>query len=174
MNRPARPVILAGWALATALGGCDFVRVGGRAQPARQVAVPPPLETLLPHAIRIHEFTGTRVFNEAGGISGIDVRIQAIDGFGDANKAFGQFRFELYRFDAAGPDHKGARMGVWVEDLTDPKKNRLHWNGITRTYQFKLAWDEAIPIGQKFVLTAVFQSPFSQRRFDTREFVSGQ
>ena len=36
-------------------------------------------------------------------------------------------------------------------------------------------WDlNPIPVGQRFVLVAVFTSPFTQRLFAERVFVSGQ
>jgi len=138
------------------------------------VEVPSPIDLLLPKSIRIHPFTGTRVFDQAGGVTGIDARIEAIDGYGDANKAFGQFRFELFRFKPNSRDPKGRRLAVWRVAADSPKNNRAHWDSITRTYQFKLAWDESIPVGQKFVLLAVFDSRFTDRLMDERVFVSGQ
>ena len=165
-------------AASAAIGGCDPQQLtpwaGTATRPAAPQAVPEPLELLLPRKIRIHPFTGTRVFSEAGGINGIDVRIEAVDAFGDPTKAFGQYRFELYTHKPNSPDSRGARIAVWTKDVRDVKPNRLHWNGITRTYQFKLGWTEPIPVGRKFVLTAAFQSRFTQRLFDQRVFVSGQ
>ena len=136
--------------------------------------VPKPLDLLLPQKIRLHPFTGTRVFSADGGITGIDVRIEAMDAYDDTGKAFGDFRFELYAYDPYQSDHKGKQLAIWPVDINDPKVNRTHWNSISRTYQFKLAWKHPIPVGQKFVLRAVFQSRFTQRLFDERVFVSGQ
>ena len=65
-------------------------------------------------------------------------------------------------------------MAVWTVDVEKPADNRKHWNNITRTYQFKLAWEEPIPVGRSFVLVACFQSPFTPRLTDEREFMSGQ
>jgi len=137
------------------------------------VKVPYPVNLLLPKTISIHPFTGTRSFDETGGIKGIDVRIEAKDAYGDANKAFGTFRFELYEFRPQNPDPKGRLVMTWEEDLTQPEKNLLHWN-VHRTYEFKLLWRRPIPVGQKFVLRAVFSSPFTERLIDERVFVSGQ
>ncbi len=136
--------------------------------------VPEPIDLLLPQEVRLHPFTGTRMFDAAGGVSGIDVRVEAIDAYGDASKAFGEFRFELYTFDASRPGHRGRQMDVWTVSVDDPKDNRAHWNSISHTYQFKLSWRTPIPVGQKFVLRAIFQSRFTDRLFDEREFVSGQ
>ncbi len=136
--------------------------------------VPDPIKLLLPKAIRIHPFTGMRTFDETGGIKGVDVRIEAIDSYDDAAKAFGSFRFEMYHFVPNSLNPKGKRIAVWAEDLLQPRKNLLHWDKITRTYEFKLQWDEPIPVGQLFVLEATFDTPFSERLFDQRVFISGQ
>ena len=137
------------------------------------VKVPYPINFLLPKSVSIHPFTGTRSFDKTGGIKGIDVRIEAKDAYGDANKAFGKFRFELYEFRPQNPDPKGRLVITWEEDLTEPENNLLHWN-VHRTYEFKLLWRQPIPVGQKFVLRAVFSSPFTERLIDERVFVSGQ
>lgn len=136
--------------------------------------VPEPINLLLPRTIRIHPFTGTRSFDEAGGIRGIDVRIEAVDHYGDPTKAFGQMRFELFRFKPNSPDPKGKRIAVWEESTIAPRKNLLHWDKITRTYEFKLQWESPIPVGKKFVLQTVFTSPFTERLFAQRVFTSGQ
>ena len=142
--------------------------------PTRQTAVPKPIHLLLPRKIRIHSFTGTRTFHEAGGVNGIDVHIDMLDAFGDATKAFGHFRFELHEFVPNQPDPKGRRVAVWEVPLLDAKKNLVHWSNITRKYTFKLQWDAPIAVGSKFVLVAVFSSPFTERLFSERVFISGE
>ena len=136
--------------------------------------IPEPIHLLLPHRIRVHPFTGTRTFSDAGGIRGFEVEIEAHDAYADATKAFGQFRFELHAHAAPGPDPKGRRLVVWEVDLLKPKANMTHWNPITRRYTFRLQWDTPIPVGRKFVLTAIFSSPFTERLFGERVFISGQ
>lgn len=152
------------------VGGCNGSFQPNRPAAARQ-NVPEPLNALLPTQIRIHPFTGTRAFSEKGDVRGLDVRIEAIDAYGDANKAFGKFRFELYQFTPNSPDPKGARVAVWNVNVEDFKTNRRHWNKVHQTYQFKLAWNRPI---LKFVLVAVFQSRFGGRLFDERVFVTGR
>lgn len=160
-------------ALTAMVGGCNGPP-SPASQPAGPQQVPEPLQLLLPKQIRIHSFTGTREFSESGGIKGIDVRIEAIDSYGDATKAFGKFRFELFAFKPNSPDPKGPRIAVWTVDVSEPKDNRRHWNNIMRTYQFKLGWGQAIPVGRKFVLAAMLESRFSGRLFHQQVFVSGQ
>lgn len=164
--------------------GCD----GGRFQPPRLVLpwtppppepaaaklVPEPLHLLLPKTIRIEPFTGTRTFDAAGGVKGIEVRVQALDSYGDATKAFGKFNFALYPHRPDQADPKGSRIAVWEEDLLEPARNLLHWDKIHAAYNFRLQWREPIPVGSRFILMVSFSSPFTERRFAEQEFVSGQ
>ncbi len=136
--------------------------------------VPDPINLTLPKTISFHPFTGSRVFGESGGVQGIDARLEAKDAFGDSTKAFGEFRFELYRYKPNSPDPRGQQLATWEENLTDPKKNLTHWDGFTRSYEFKLRWEQPIAIGDKFIMVAVFSSPFTERKFTQREFISGQ
>lgn len=169
--RSAFPVFAAAALTAALTVGCNG-SLWPRSRPTARETVPEPIDTLLPRQIRIHPFTGMSVFSEKGNIRGIDVRIEAIDAYGDANKVFGRFRFELYQFKPNSPDPKGARLAVWNESVEDFKSNRRHWNSIARIYQFKLAWNHPISAGQKFVLVAVFQSRFTERLFAERVFES--
>jgi len=136
--------------------------------------VPYPVSLMLPKSIGIHPFTGMRVFDEAGGIKGIDVRIEVKDAYDDTTRAFGDFRFELYTFRANDIDPKGVKIASWDVPLTDPKANRLHWDNITRTYKFRLQWGQAIAVGDRFVLLVTFSSPFTERVFSERVFIAGQ
>jgi len=164
---------------AAIIAGCDKGRwppqtkLRPAEQPEGSVKVPHPIDLLLPKSIRIHSFTGTRTFDEAGGVKGIDVRVELKDAYGEANKAFGTFRFELYEFRPNNPDPKGRLITTWEENLLEPERNVLHWN-IHRTYEFKLVWEHPIPVGRKFVLRVIFSSPFTKRLFDERVFISGQ
>lgn len=135
--------------------------------------MPASLEAMLPAKITIHPFTGTRTFSDLGGINGIDMRVQAFDRFGDATKAFGTFRFELYRYEPREADPRGERIGVWAVNMEDPKQNLAHWDNISRIYQFRLGWDKPIPVGEKFVVDAVFSGPYGPRLFDRHIFLSG-
>jgi hypothetical protein len=168
--------------LAGALAGCDGSGQSMSAtqpsmqtstQPASQV-LPPPLAALMPRTIRIHPFTGMRTFDESGGIRGIDVRIEAKDAWGDSCKAIGDFRFELYAYRQENSDPKGEQVARWEEPLSDIKVNALHWDHITRTYEFKLQWSRSIPVGHRFVLVAYFISPYTQRLATECVFFAGQ
>ena len=140
---------------------------------AAAVVVPPPLNLLLPQKIRITPFTGARAIDERG-LTGLDVRIEAVDSYGDSTKAFGRFRFELFVFQPTKPDGRGERLASWSLDLENPQINRDHWNNIARCYQFKLGWSEPIPVGKQFVLVATYESRFGNRLFDQKIFQPGQ
>ncbi len=144
------------------------------AQPPATGPVPYPVTLMLPKTISIHPFTGTRTFDDAGGVKGIDVRIEAKDSYGDTTRAFGDFRFELYTYRPNSLDPKDTKIATWDVPLSDPQTNLRHWDSITRTYQFRLQWSQPIPVGNRFVLVAVFSSPYGQRAFTERVFVSGQ
>jgi len=149
--------------LAAFAGGCPL--------PLPNAPVPP---AVLPAEVRLHPFTGTREFSEAGGLSGIEARVEAMDHFGDPNKAFGTFRFEVYRYRPHQADPKGRRLAPWTIDLTDPQMNMKHWDSLSRQYKFHLHWNEPIPVGQRFILRVVFSPVSGPRLFDEIELVSGQ
>ncbi len=141
-----------------------------------QIDVPQPVNLLLPKSINIHPFTVTRTFDKAGGIRGVDVRVESFNAFHEATKAFGSFRFGVYTFQANNLEPKGKLSGIWEIEpaLLDPRENLRYWNRSQQMYEFKLQWDKPIPVGRKFVLVAVFTSPFTQRLTAQRIFTSGE
>ena len=136
--------------------------------------VPLPIDLLLPHSIRVHSFTGTRTFSKEGNLEGVEVRLEALDATGDRTKAFGTFRFELYAYDRHRPENRGAQLAVWDLDLLEPRANLVHFDRVYANYLFKLEWDRPLQVGRRFVLVAVFSSPFTERLTDQREFVAGE
>jgi len=180
---PLIPLGLVGFVLA--VSGCnegqeaqfnwpDWARPDRAESTTTQPAVPEPVDLLLPHSLRIHPFTGTRTFDETGGVRGIEVRLEALDAFGDSTKAFGDFRFELYAYHPDQPDHRGRQINIWDISLSEPRSNAIHWDKVHRNYLFKLRWDEPMQVGRRFVLGAVFTSPFTDRLFAQRIFTAGE
>lgn len=151
-------------------GGCD-------GKPVIYSDVPRPLHLLLPRDMKFHFFTKTnRTFDEqSGGVRGMEVYLQMLDAYDDANKAFGTFRIEMYSHKPNATDPRGEQVAIWTVDLTAGKKNLLHWDGNARAYRFKLEWARGVPVGQKFVLVAVYSSPFRKDRLTARQvFISGE
>ncbi len=160
-------------------GGADTPPVSNDNPAVREytpIDVPKPVNLLLPTSINIHPFTITRTFDDAGGIKGVDVRVEAFNAFHEATKAFGSFRFEIYTHQSNNLEPKGDLRGVWEIEpsLLDAKENLRYWNRSQQMYEFKLQWAKPIPVGQKFVLVAVFTSPFTKRLTTQRIFTSGQ
>ncbi|MFP4355314.1 MAG: hypothetical protein ACLFUJ_09340 [Phycisphaerae bacterium] len=167
-----------GLCLLAPMGGCTgpggLETRGGRDED--RLEVPQPIDRMLPERVEFHPFTesGVRTFDNAGGLKGIETRVRAMDAFGDSTKAYGHFRFELYGYDPSAIDHRGKRGPTWDIDLMDPQTNSVHWDEISRSYKFLLQWDNAIPIGQRYVLRVVFASPFTQTLDDEKVYVAGQ
>ena len=158
------------------LGGCDAMPWFSpklTSEPPIHEKVPEPIDTLLPAEIIIQAWTGTRVFAEQGGISGIDVRIQAKDSFGEFTKAFGTFRFELYHYQPTAPDDKGERIAVWNEQVLNARQHLQHWEKFLPGYRFKLGSNQPIAIGRKFVLQVTYDSPWTGRLGDEMTFTAG-
>jgi hypothetical protein len=170
-DRNLRRILPLVWMAAMILPACQGL-LGHKA--ATSQPVPYPVSLMLPKSISLHPFTGMRVFDEAGGIKGIDVRIEAKDAYDDTTRAFGDFRFELYTFRTNNVDPKNVKIASWDVPLTDSRANRLHWDNITRTYKFRLQWGQAIAVGERFVLVVTFSSPFTERIFAERVFIAGQ
>jgi len=191
ISMSVRHIVLSAF-LAAAVGGCDsawnpgnWFRKSGRPRPTTapaprlhaRVAVPRPVSLLLPKSIRIvHPFTETRTFDEAGGVKGIDASVEVFDHFHRSTMAFGDFRFELYSFRDNSLDPKRKLKSVWEIEpsMMDPRENLRYWNRSQQMYEFKLQWGKPIPVGQKFVLAAVFTSPFTDRLIAERVFTSGE
>ena len=132
---------------------------------AAQGKVPRPIDLLLPQKIRIHPFTTLRTLEDRD-VLGVEARIEAIDAFGDPTKAFGDVRFELHAYRVNGPDNKGKRLNVWQISIGDPVSNMAHWDHVTRSYLFKLELTrQTEPAADRYVLVAVFASPYTQRLF---------
>ena len=141
---------------------------------------PPPLPNqpiaspLQPKQIRLHPFTGTVTFSQGGGISGIEARVEVIDQFGEATKAYGSFRFEMYEYRPHQADPRGRQLACWQDQIADAKTHHEHWDPLFEVYKFRLQWDDPIPVGKKFVLDAVFVGSGGPRLFDRGIYMSGQ
>lgn len=146
----------------------------GPTGPAGNATVPTPIDTILPHSIQIHPYTGgPRALDEEGTL-GLEVQIAAQDAFGDNTKAFGDFRIELFDFRPGATDPKGNRLAVWEVSVLEPAANRRHWDKFRQMYEFRLQWDTSASLGRRLVLKVTFSSPFGDRLFDQRTFVAGE
>ena len=143
--------------------------------PRVTMEIPHPINLLLPQRIDIHPFTRaqpTEANARGGGV--LEVRIQLIDSFGDPGKGFGAFRFTLFRYRLSGVDRRGEQMVVWDEDLSLPNRNLAHWDPISNAYQFNLERDQPFVNGQRYVLEAYFDSPYTEQLLDEHAIMVGE
>ncbi len=145
-----------------------------RDSPHQRIPVPFPLDALLPTQITIHPYTGMRTFDENDRPVGFEVRIKALDRYDDPTKAFGEFLFILYAYRPQSENPRGARLGLWREQLMDPNKNQLHWDPITQSYKFNLSHRGRLLTGHRYVLEVYFTSPFTERLTTKRVFAADQ
>lgn len=173
-NRTATLLTCCMCLIAFIAGGCVNSKAEGDHEQVGQI--PSPVSILLPHKVDFHPFTeaGIRQFDEAGGVKGIETRIRLFDKQGHTTKGFGQFRVELFDYRPDALDHKGQKGPTWEIDLMDPGVNNTHWDEISRAYKFLLQWDNAIPVGQKYVLRVSFSSPWTPRLFAEEVYIAGQ
>jgi len=157
-----RGVVLAVLALA-AVPGCP-----NNAPAPGDVPVPEPMNLLLPKRMRIHPFSD--VLDVRRGSQQIEVRIEAVDAFGDPTKMFGEFRFEAYVLKPRSTDRRGRLLETWDVSIMDGKTNLKHWDNVTRMYVFKLDWNRPSIGRQPFVMRVVFTSPFTTRFIVERTF----
>ena len=81
------------------------------------------------------------------------------DQFGDTGKGAGAASFELFKYQALSPNHRGDRLATWTVDFNNPKANKEHWDGITRTYLFKLPMPAGAVLKDKLLLIANLTLP---------------
>ncbi len=161
-------IVATGFCLTWSGAACQRSSIG-------QTADGPSVDELIafysPRSIKIQPFTKPRSFDEDAIPDGIAVSLRTLDATGDPVKAYGVFIFELYAYRGALGDRKGQLIQSWTQPVLDTKDQKQFWERITASYEFQLSW-EGRPIApqQKYILTASFQSPGSERLFDQYEF----
>jgi hypothetical protein len=90
-------------------------------------------------------------------MDGVEVLIELQDRFRDPTKATGTTLFELYDYRRNHPDPRGERLAAWRGSLQTLEEQRTHWNRISRTYSFQLAFPE-ISLNKSYVLQVWFDT----------------
>ncbi|MFA5865905.1 MAG: hypothetical protein WC975_14630 [Phycisphaerae bacterium] len=160
------PVFLLLTALSFIITGCEQRNSGAKGG-STPWATNEQYKLLLPAKIDILPFTKPRSWDDDQIPDGIEVVLRPLDSFGDQTKAVGCFRFELYTFQKASGETKGQRIGFWEENMTTKESQNLHWDKITRTYRFRLAWTGEKTRQGKYVLEVTYLAPSSLRLTDT-------
>ena len=92
--------------------------------------------------MRVHPFTSVKDWTGDGRVDGVEVLIELQDRFRDPTKATGSVLFELFTYRRNFPDPRGERLAAWRGSLLTLEEQRMHWNRISRTYSFQLAYPE--------------------------------
>ena len=155
---------LAGW-IAAFGGGCgpDAVRVDLEALQTDKAEM---IGYYLPRQIEILPFTKVASFDDDAIPEGLEAVVRPTDVLGDPVKAYGLVRFEIYTFRPASGVRHGDRLMVWQRVLARPEGQSRHWDRVTQTYQFQLAWQQPLEPNAKYVLEVVYETPTGLRLFD--------
>jgi len=108
-----------------------------------------------PTDLRIHPFTTVKDWTGDAKPDGVEVLLELQDRFRDPTKATGAALFELYEYRKNHPDPRGERLAAWRGSLLTLEEQRMHWNRISRTYSFQLAYPQ-IRIDKSYVLQVWF------------------
>jgi hypothetical protein len=108
-----------------------------------------------PTDLRIHPFTSVKDWTGDNRPDGVEVLLELQDRFRDPTKATGTVLFELYEYRRNHPDPRGERLAAWRGSLQTLEEQRMHWNRISRTYSFQLAYPE-IRTDKSYVLQVWF------------------
>lgn len=119
-----------------------------------------------PVAMRVHP-ASRLVLEEGTGQAFVEARIEFTDSQDDTSKAVGVMRFDLL---VAGlpPDASNPVLS-WELPLQTMEENALHYDGVTRTYLFRLslgAWSSSPDV----TLIATFESVDGQRFTASQRF----
>jgi len=109
-----------------------------------------------PTDLRIHPFTSIKDWDADGQSNGLEALIELQDRFRDPTKATGTVIFELYSYERTQADHRGTRLAYWRGTLLTLEEQKMHWNRISRTYSFQLAYPE-ISTNKSYVLEVWFE-----------------
>ena len=108
-----------------------------------------------PTDLRIHPFTAVKDWTGDSKPDGVEVLLELQDRFRDPTKATGAALFELYEYRRNHPDPRGERLAAWRGSLLTLEEQRMHWNRISRTYSFQLAYPQ-IKVDKSYVLQVWF------------------
>lgn len=109
-----------------------------------------------PSELRVHPFTAIKDWTGEGRADGVEVLVELLDRFKDPTKATGTLIFELYQFRKNYPDVRGERLVAWRGSLLTLEDQRMHYNRISRTYSFQLAYPD-VRLDKNYVLQVWFE-----------------
>ncbi len=127
-------VVVLGLAVSGA-GGCTFKGGNGLGTPLGLGGAWTPR----PVSMRVHPSTR---FVKREGDPVLEARVELLDEMGDATKASGEFRMELYAGTTPGGEAPARRQYAWTVTLTTLADHERAFDPITRSYRFNLKLDD--------------------------------
>jgi hypothetical protein len=126
-----------------------------------------------PTDVRVHPFTAVKDWTGDGRMDGVEALLELQDRFRDPTKATGTALFELYAYRPNYPDPRGDRLAAWRGPLRTLDEQRMHWNRISRTYSFQLAYP-AVRTDRNYVLQVWFDQAGGGRRLTSQVVLEAQ
>jgi hypothetical protein len=123
----------------------------------REAAAGEDVPLFAPTDIRIHPFTAVKDWTGEGRPDGVEVLLELQDRFRDPVKATGSALFELYEYKRNHGDPRGDRLAAWKGSVMTLEEQRTHWNRISRTYSFQLAYPD-VRVDKPYVLQVWFDT----------------
>lgn len=149
---------LLGAALLFGLTGCASRTVDVDDPASRQM-----LSLLMPTRIIVEPFTGLKSFDDDDQPDGLEVVLRPVDAFKDPVKIAGSIRVELYHFQPAAGERKGAKIEQWDIPLISMRDQDTYWNRYTQMYEIPLELDVATAEpADKYVIEVTYNTPLGE------------
>lgn len=116
-----------------------------------------------PKQVEILPFTKVCSFDDDEIPDGVEVVLRPVDAMGDAMKAYGRYHVELHEYQKATAQRAGERLLFWQVQINSVADQRRYWDRITRTYQFRLAWDRPLVPNEKYLLHVTYFPPTGEQ-----------
>jgi hypothetical protein len=126
------------------------------------------LSLLMPASVNIvGPFTRFCSFDHDGPFEGIELLLQPINSFGDPVNIAGGLIVELYAFQKASGDNRGAKLEQWDIVIATERDQREYWNRTTSMYEFQLEFNTvSLAPGEKYVLEVIYNTPLGEHMLD--------
>ncbi len=108
-----------------------------------------------PQPLSVRVYPTTRFLREAGATL-LDARVELRDEMNDPVKASGSYRFELFIVAGPGGLATGRAVYIWDRSIRSIEDQRLHYDGITSTYGFRLGVSDPRSAQQSTKLVVTF------------------
>jgi hypothetical protein len=121
--------------LVACLSACQMDNLGGG---PKLTAGAGGMDMFSPVKMRVHPLSRIVPAADKNSPTVLEARLEFTDQFSDVTKSPGAVYFELFKYESLTPSHHGDRIHLANFDLGNPESNKEHWDGITRTYLFKI------------------------------------